>query len=152
MEYKGYCGSSEISMEDDCLHGRILFIDDLIIFEGQTPRELKEAFAAAVDRYEAHCKQTGKAPNKQYSGSFNVRTGSELHRDASKAASLIGQSLNDYVKESLMHRLAPNRVVVAVTENHHHYHSDPEKNTYDEESIQSWSQNAPVSQNRPRLN
>lgn len=136
LEYKGYTGSSEISVEDDCLFGRILFIDDLIAYEGATPRQLFTSFKDAVDRYLAYCEETGTAPNKQYSGTFNVRVGSDLHRDACKQAMLVGKTLNDFVKDCLAQRLSPTPVVVAVTENHHHYH--PEKQSYDEESFQEW--------------
>ena len=51
LSYKGYSGSAEISIEDNCLHGKIEFINDLVTFEGATPIELQSAFEEAVDRY-----------------------------------------------------------------------------------------------------
>lgn len=71
MSYKGYLGSIEASVEDACLHGKLLFIDDLITYEGDTVPALVDAFRAAVDDYLAYCEETGKQANKTFSGSFN---------------------------------------------------------------------------------
>ena len=51
LSYKGYSGTVEISIEDNCLHGKVEFINDLVTFEGETPIELQSAFEEAVDRY-----------------------------------------------------------------------------------------------------
>lgn len=48
MMHKGFTGSMEASIEDECLHGRILFIDDIVTYEGETVAELKDSFVAAV--------------------------------------------------------------------------------------------------------
>ena len=101
MKHRGFTGSHEISFDDDCLHGRVLFIDDLISYEGATPSELKQAFIAAVDRYIAHCETTGKAPNKPYSGTFNVRVGAELHRSAARVARQRRITLNELMVRAL---------------------------------------------------
>lgn len=97
LHYKGFSGSYEISFEDKCLHGKILFINDLVTYEGTTTDELQEAFLSAVDRYLAHCKKTGQAANKPYSGTFNVRIGSDLHKKAAQTAFKQGLGLNEYV-------------------------------------------------------
>jgi len=52
-----------------------------------------------VDDYLEYCNQQNKPPQKPYKGSFNVRIGRELHEKASKRASEIGKSLNDYIKD-----------------------------------------------------
>lgn len=108
--YKGYIGSAEISLEDNCLHGRILFIDDLISYEGQTPKELEVAFKEAVDRYIEHCSKTGKSANKPYSGSFNVRITPELHRSASQYARKNDMSLNEFVGKAIQTAIDKNGV------------------------------------------
>ena len=48
-------GSIEISLEDNCLHGKILNIADLITYEAETLGELKAAFHSATDEYIAFC-------------------------------------------------------------------------------------------------
>lgn len=101
LKHKGYSGSIKPSVEDQCLFGEILFINDLITYEGETLPQLDEAFKSAVERYLAHCKKIGKSPDKPFSGSFNVRLGAELHKAAALAAESRGVSLNDYVMNSV---------------------------------------------------
>lgn len=99
--HKGYAGSTEVSHEDGCLHGRVLFIDDLITYEADTVPELQAAFKEAVDRYLEHCKAIGKSSAKPCSGTFNVRIGEVLHRRAAVAAAVAGQSLNEFVARAI---------------------------------------------------
>jgi len=101
LSHKGYTGSIEISIADGCLHGQILFIDDLITYEGTTIPELNKEFSSSVDRYLAYCDKTGKPANKPYSGTFNVRIGQELHRKAAQEALVRNLSLNDYVSQAI---------------------------------------------------
>ncbi len=63
--YKGYQGSIDVSLEDDCLHGRLLFINDIITYEGETPSALIRSFRESVDGYLEYCDRTGKPANLQ---------------------------------------------------------------------------------------
>ena len=101
LSRKGYTGSVEVSFEDNCLHGRVLFIDDIITYEGETVEDLATSFKDAVDRYIAYCEETGKPANKPYSGTFNVRVGEELHRKAAQEAYNRNITLNDYVAQAV---------------------------------------------------
>ena len=56
LSHKGYTGSIEVSIEDNCLHGRILFIEDIVTYEGETVDDLATSFKDAVDRYVTYCK------------------------------------------------------------------------------------------------
>jgi predicted HicB family RNase H-like nuclease len=107
FSYASYSGSCETSIEDGCLHGRILFIDDLITYEGNTIPELKTFFEAAVDRYVAYCVQTGKLANKPYSGNFNVRVNPDIHKAAAQCAQRDGVSLNQFVGRALQKEINP---------------------------------------------
>jgi predicted HicB family RNase H-like nuclease len=49
FEYKGYSGTVEASIEDGVLHGKILFVSDLVTYEADTVTALKSEFEAAVD-------------------------------------------------------------------------------------------------------
>lgn len=80
LKYKGYLGSYDISIEDNILHGKIECIRDLVTFEAETPALFQSEFEAAVERYLETCKTLNKEPNKSYSGTFNVRVGSERHK------------------------------------------------------------------------
>lgn len=103
FSYKDYFGSAEVSHEDHCLIGQLLHIDDLVMYEGTTYDELEQAFQKSVDDYLEFCEQVGKKPEKTYSGSFNVRIGPALHRAAAHAAQRAGVSLNDYVRQAVVH-------------------------------------------------
>lgn len=99
LSHKNYSGSIEVSLEDGCLHGEILFINDLVSYESETVAGLQAAFQEAVDFYLDKCRRDGLEPDKPCSGTFNVRLSPELHRNASVAAARKGQSLNDFVKD-----------------------------------------------------
>ena len=105
MKYKGYIGSVEASEEDNCLHGRVLFIDSLLSYEGLSLPELKADFHDAVDDYLELCQEKGWEPEKPFKGSFNVRVAPEVHRALARAAALRGKSLNKYVSEVLSHAI-----------------------------------------------
>lgn len=101
FKYKGFTGSVEASIEDECLVGEILFIADIITYEGETIAGIKQAFEAAVDRYLDYCNRHDKNPCKPYSGTFNVRVGAELHRKAIQEAYRRNMNLNEFCIKAL---------------------------------------------------
>ena len=106
MTYKGYIGTVRYSEEDEVFHGKIEAINDLIMFEGASVKELKKAFHEAVDDYLETCKEMGRAPQKPFKGSFNVRIPSDLHRKAVERATRMGVSLNQLVQKALEEKVA----------------------------------------------
>jgi predicted HicB family RNase H-like nuclease len=108
LTYKGFTGSVVASVEDGCLIGEVLFINDHIVYEGQTIAEIQTAFEASVDQYLDYCARNNKQPSKPYSGSFNIRTGAELHRLAAREAYKSGISLNEYVVQSIKNNMTGN--------------------------------------------
>lgn len=119
LTHKGFTGSLEVSLEDGCLIGRVMFIDDLITYEGDTVPELTINFKSAVDRYLAYCTKAGKTANKPFSGTFNVRVGPELHRKAAISANESSVNLNEFVCNAI--EAAVNRdSIQAVQHNHNH--------------------------------
>ncbi|MGC8491122.1 MAG: type II toxin-antitoxin system HicB family antitoxin [Syntrophobacteraceae bacterium] len=101
LHYKGFSGSVRASIEDSCLHGRILFIEDLVTYEADTIPQLKTEFESAVDDYLITCQRLGRKPNKPLSGTFNVRIGPELHQKVARHAALNGTTINDVVKKAV---------------------------------------------------
>lgn len=97
LKYKNYLGSVEYNLTEKYLYGKILFIDDLIMYEGTTLEELESSFKEMVDEYLETCKELGKAPQKAYSGSFNVRTGAAIHQALAEIAELENISLNKLI-------------------------------------------------------
>ena len=106
MTYKGYIGTVHYSEEDEVFHGKLEAINDLIMFEGTSVKELKKAFHEAVDDYLETCKEMGREPQKPFKGSFNVRIPSDLHRKATKKATMMGISLNQLVQKALEEKIA----------------------------------------------
>ena len=101
LNYKDYYGSAEYSASDECFFGKIIGITDLISFEGSSVAELKKAFEEAVEDYIIMCAEAGKAPQKSYKGSFNVRIPPELHKEAAITAKRNGISLNAFVEKAI---------------------------------------------------
>ncbi len=101
MTYKEYTGTLEYSREDECLMGRILGINDIITFEGESVKELRQAFEEAVDDYPSHCQEIGKKPQKSYSGKFLLRIDPALHARLAMKAHVHNMSLNQYAAEVL---------------------------------------------------
>ena len=64
LQYKGYDGSVEHSLEDNVLHGSLLGIRDAIVYEGADVDCLESNFRAAVDEYLAFCAAEGKGPDQ----------------------------------------------------------------------------------------
>ena len=101
LNYKGYQGSVQFSEEDRIFHGRVEFIRSMISYEGTDVDSLESAFREAVDDYLELCEEQGKEPDQAFKGTFNVRTGSELHRKAALFAREKGLNLNNVVIDAL---------------------------------------------------
>ncbi|PYF77199.1 type II toxin-antitoxin system HicB family antitoxin [Pedobacter nutrimenti] len=101
FEYKGYIGSVEFSADDRVFFGKIHGINDLITFEGTSVTALENAFQEAITDYLMMCEELGKAPDKAYKGSFNVRVSEKLHSDTALLARKMGVNLNEIVKAAL---------------------------------------------------
>jgi predicted HicB family RNase H-like nuclease len=92
--YKGYHGSAEVSVYDECLFGKIQGIDALVTYEGKDFSALKKAFEESVDSYLSLCKRNGINPEKEYSGQYKFRPGAELHKRLVQHAEKRKESLN----------------------------------------------------------
>jgi len=101
LQYKGFLGSIYYSPKDECFHGRVEGIDDLVTFEGRSVGELKTSFKEAVEDYAALCRKTGKELSRSYAGSFNVRIPPDLHKRAVRKSVSEGISLNRLVRRAI---------------------------------------------------
>jgi len=101
IHFKGFIGSIHYSSHDDCFHGRIEGVDDLVTFEGRSVDELKEDFKKAVEDYIELCRTAGKLPQKSYTGSFNIRISSDLHKKAVQKSVTQGISLNQLIRRAI---------------------------------------------------
>ena len=94
MGYKDYLGSVHYNDEDEVFHGKLEFIRALVSYEGTDVNSLRAAFKEAVEDYLELCQEKGEKPETPFKGSFNIRTGSDLHRRASLYAQSRDTSLN----------------------------------------------------------
>ena len=106
IKHKDYLGSVEFDLKNGILHGTILFINDIVTYEGTTLDELTAAFVESVDDYLQTCKELGRNPQKAHSGSLNIRIGEIIHRDAAMLAYKDGQKLNDFIKKAIAEKIA----------------------------------------------
>lgn len=101
LKYKNFEGSVEVSLEDGCLYGKVLFIRDAIMYEGINVSEIQAEFEKAVDQYLEDCTTLNREPNKPYSGTFNVRTGRSRHEALASYANRKNITLNDAVNKGI---------------------------------------------------
>jgi len=99
--YKGYHGRFEYDPEADLFHGEVINLADVITFQGRSIDEMKQALADSVEDYLELCAEKGRAPEKPYSGRFNLRVTPELHQRIALKAAADGKSLNHWVAETL---------------------------------------------------
>lgn len=105
LEYKGYLGSAEVSVDDGLIHGKLLYIGDVVSYASESPKQIEQAFREAVDDYLETCAELGDAPDVPFKGVFNVRLGPELHRACALSAESSGVKLNEWVKDACQAKL-----------------------------------------------
>lgn len=101
LKYKGYTGYVEFDDEAELLHGEVLDTRDVVTFQGKTVGEVRKAFRDSIDDYLEFCAERNEKPEKPFSGKFVVRLPSEIHHRVYIKAMEKGQSLNQFVVESL---------------------------------------------------
>ncbi|MDT8427900.1 MAG: type II toxin-antitoxin system HicB family antitoxin [Pseudomonadales bacterium] len=148
LSHKGYIGSIEHDLEAGVLYGKVMFLADSVYYQGSTLPELKKCFENAIDEYIETCEGIGKEPEKPFTGSFNVRMSSDLHKKLAYRAAEDGCKLNAVVVLACEQFVDANRQR-KVIHNHTHehvsyfYHFDMEG-----QGVQSTS---PYSVTRPYL-
>ncbi len=105
FRHKSFIGSIEASLEDKCLYGKLLYVNDLVTYEAQTVKQLENEFKKAVDEYVKTCEKLGREPMKPFKGSLNVRIGSELHKETALHAAMLGISINEYIKKAVKQKI-----------------------------------------------
>lgn len=106
LKYKGYSARVEFEAESCTLYGVIDGIDDLVSFESEDICTIEEEFHNAVNNYLDYCKEVGKIPDKEYSGTFNCRIHPKLHKAISNAAFRENISLNKFVERALENEMS----------------------------------------------
>jgi predicted HicB family RNase H-like nuclease len=99
LSYKGLTAKIEFSADDNVFVGRVLGIDEIVVFHGSTVEELKSEMREMIDFYLETCEKKGKKPEKGYSGKILFRFPSELHAAIAQRAEILGKSVNEYGRE-----------------------------------------------------
>lgn len=98
-----------LSYTDECFYGKVEGLkNSLILFEGNTVKELKKDFKNAIDEHLRMCKETNSDPERQCKGSLNVRLGTELHTKAKMKSIEQNISINELIKNAVIMYLKTN--------------------------------------------
>ena len=62
LQHKNYSADVHFSAEDDVFYGKLIGINDLILFEATSVEKLKDAFIEAVEDYLQTCAELNKTP------------------------------------------------------------------------------------------
>lgn len=109
MEYRGYKALVQFSNDDECLIGRVLGIEDIIGFHGDSVAEVRAAFAEAVDSYIANNKSVGRQPN-QPAEFVPVAVDPALYEAAKGRVQGTTQTVNEFVNTAVKQALYPQHV------------------------------------------
>ena len=64
LKYKDYSGVLKADLEANILFGRVIDINDVITFQGETVEEARQAFQDSVEDYLEFCAELGRDPEK----------------------------------------------------------------------------------------
>ncbi len=101
MKYRSYVARIEYDEEDRIFVGHLAGIKDIVGFHGSTVNELERAFHESVDNYLAISEETGRRPQKPYSGNLMLRIPPEVHAAVATAAQIHGKSINQWASDIL---------------------------------------------------
>ena len=101
MTYRGYHAEVSFDPEDHVFVGEVTGITDMLVFHGTTVDELEEMFHQSIDNYLNMCKETGKIPDKEFTGTFFVEVTPELHGRLADDAAGSGVPFNQYISALL---------------------------------------------------
>ena len=106
MTYNGYIGTVNFSEKDGVFFGKVEGIDGLVNFEGDSVKQLTEAFHQAVDDYIAYCHENGLEPHRSYSGTLNIRISPETHSRVAALSKQAGITINAFIKNAIEKQIA----------------------------------------------
>jgi predicted HicB family RNase H-like nuclease len=101
LNYRGYTARMDFDADDKIIVGRVVDIDDIITFHGQSVTEFELAFHQAIDGYIHACEQLGQTADKPASGRMMLRVNPLVHAAAVKASARSGESLNKWAEKVL---------------------------------------------------
>lgn len=112
LSYRGYEAKVEFDARHKILHGHVIGLRDVLLFEANTGADIESEFHATIDEYIDWCKSDGVEPEKPCNGNISLRLTPELHRALLIEADLEGISANQWIKyclESAVHSAKESR-------------------------------------------
>ncbi len=101
MQYKGYTAIVRFDEEAEIFFGEVINTKDIITFEAENVKDLKQSFYDSVDDYLNFCAERNEKPEKSFSGKFMIRTSPELHKKIYEKAFSHNMSVNNFVTQKL---------------------------------------------------
>ncbi len=101
MEINGYKAKIEYDPELDMFRGEILGLNGSADFYGKTPASLRKECKNSLKVFLKVCEEKSIEPTKNYSGKFNLRISSRLHREIAAHTTAADKSINEWVSEVL---------------------------------------------------
>ena len=101
LRRRGYAAKVEFDGRDRILVGRVLGIDDVVTFHGDSAMRVEQAFGIALADYEAACAALERRAQRSHSGELRLRMSPRTHRIAAMAAEARGMSLNAWIEEAM---------------------------------------------------
>ncbi len=109
LSYGGYVGSIEYDSEENIFHGKVLYIQDSVLFNGDSIEKLRVDFEQSIQDYLQACEAEGLEPNKPMSGTFNIRTSPENHyclsilskREKTSLNNIVNLAITEYIHDKL---------------------------------------------------
>ncbi len=106
MKVDDYKAKIEYDSDLDQFRGEILGLNGSADFYGKTPASLRKEFKNSLKVFLEVCEEKGINPTKDYSGKFNLRIPSRLHREIAARATAADKSINQWVSEILKHSIS----------------------------------------------
>ena len=101
LKVDGYSAVVVYDPEIDMFRGEFTDLNGGADFYATTIEDLKKEAKISLDTFLTVCKERNIEPIKSFSGRFNTRISSDLHKKLVLIAAAKGQSINDIVKQAI---------------------------------------------------
>ena len=105
LRHGDYVATVVYDAEEDMLRGNVINTSSHIDFFADSVEGLKQEFATSIEVYLDVCKDHGIAPERGYSGKFNLRLDPTLHARVALEAVAEGVSINTWVAAAIRDRI-----------------------------------------------
>lgn len=101
LNFKEYVGSIDYNNSENVFYGKVLYINDSILYSADNLEDLTKEFESSIEDYLEMCKNEDLEPNKPMGGVFNVRTTPQNHYFLSVISKRENTTLNKIINEAI---------------------------------------------------